>query len=56
LLTTLGDAYSHPNHYGIPLADADVTGVMSGLLTLGTSYLFEDRARRFRAAWSRIFG
>jgi hypothetical protein len=56
LLTMLGDAYSHVNHYGIPYAEAVVTGVISGLLTLAGSYLFEDRTRRLRAAWARIFG
>ena len=55
-LTMLGDAYSHPNHYGIPFAAAIVTGVTSGLLTLAASYLLEDRARRLRAAWARISG
>jgi hypothetical protein len=55
-LTMLGDAYSHANHYAIPFAEAIVTGVISGLLTLAGSYLFEDRARRLRAAWARISG
>jgi hypothetical protein len=55
LLTMLGDAYSHLNHYGIPFAEPVMTGVVSGLLTLAASYLFEDRARRLRAAWARIF-
>jgi len=55
-LTILGDAYSHANHYNIPFAEAIVTGVVSGLLTLAGSYLFEDRARRLRAAWARISG
>lgn len=56
LLTMLGDAYSHANHYDIPFAEAIVTGVISGLLTLAGSYLFEDRARRLRAAWARFSG
>ena len=56
LLTMLGDAYSHANHYGFPFAEAILTGVVSGLLALAGSYLFEDRARRIRAMWSRIFG
>ena len=57
LLTMLGDAYSHTNHYGsIPFAEAIVTGVISGLLTLAGSFLFEDRARRIRAIWARISG
>ena len=56
LLTMLGDAYSHANHYDIPFGEAIVTGVISGLLTLAGSYLFEDRARRIRAAWAKISG
>lgn len=56
LLTMLGDAYSHANHYGFPFAEAVLTGVISGLLTLAGSYLLEDRARRLRAAWARVFG
>jgi hypothetical protein len=56
LLTMLGDAYSHANHYAVPHAEAVVTGLISGLLTLAGSYLFEDRARRIRAAWARLFG
>ena len=55
-LTALGDAWSHANHYGIPYAEAVVTGVISGLLTLAGWYLFEDRARRLRNAWARMSG
>ncbi len=55
-LTMLGDAYSHANHYDIPFAEPIVTGVISGLLTLAGSYLFEDRARPLPAAWARISG
>ncbi len=55
-LTMLGDAYSHTNHYGFPFAEAIITGVISGLLTLTGSYLFEDHARRVRAIWARISG
>jgi hypothetical protein len=55
-LTMLGDAYSHVNHYGIPFTEAVVTGVISGGLALAGSYLFEDRARRLRTTWARIFG
>jgi uncharacterized membrane protein HdeD (DUF308 family) len=55
-LTMAGDAYSHENHYGgFPFAEAIVTGVVSGLLTLIASYLLEDRARRVRDVWARIF-
>ncbi len=54
-LTTLGDAYSHPSHYRIPVLEHIATGVVSGLLALTASYLLEDRARRIRAIWARIF-
>ncbi|KQR77205.1 hypothetical protein ASG35_13215 [Burkholderia sp. Leaf177] len=53
LLTTAGDAYSHMGHYHIAAAEHIITGMISGILTLGMSYLFEDRARRLRAAWTR---
>jgi hypothetical protein len=55
-LTMVGDAYSHANHYDIPFAEPIVTGLISGLLALAGSYLFEDRARRIRALWARISG
>jgi len=56
LLTMAGDTFSHPGHYGIPHLEAVVTGVVSGLLTLVGSYVFEDRARRLRALWARWRG
>ncbi|NLP63517.1 hypothetical protein [Paraburkholderia sacchari] len=55
-LTTLGDAYSHKSHYRIPVVEHIMTGVLSGLLALIASYLLEDRARRIRAVWARVFG
>lgn len=55
-LTMLGDAYSHSNHYEIEFAEPVVTGMISGLLALVASYVFEDRARRVREVWARIFG
>lgn len=54
-LTTVGDAYSHASHYRIPYVEHIVTGTISGLLTLAASYPFDDRARRLRAAWARVF-
>ena len=54
LLTALGDAYSHESHYGTLEAEALLTGLVAGLFTLVTSFLFEDRARRLRTAWARI--
>jgi len=56
LLTTVGDGYSHASHYRIPYVEHIVTGAVSGLLTLAASYLFENRARRLRVAWARVFG
>jgi hypothetical protein len=53
-LTALGDAYSHASHYGSSYTEAVLTGAVSGLLTLAGSYLLEDRARRLRAAWTRV--
>jgi hypothetical protein len=56
LLTVVGDTFSHPGHYGIPHLEAVVTGIVSGLLALAGSYVFEDRARRLRALWARVLG
>jgi len=56
VLTTLGDTYSHTSHYRIPYVEHILTGAISGPLTLAASYLFEDRARRLRAVWVRVFG
>ena len=53
-LTALGDAWSHPNHYGFFRAEALLTGAVSAGLALVASYLLEDRARRLRAAWLRL--
>ena len=55
-LTTLGDAYSHASHYRLPFVEHVATGVVSGLFALAASYLLEDRGRRIRAAWARVFG
>ncbi|MBC8727546.1 hypothetical protein [Paraburkholderia sp. UCT2] len=55
-LTAIGDAYSHFSHYRFHVLEHIATGVVSGLFALAASYLFEDRARRVRAAWSRLFG
>jgi hypothetical protein len=55
-LTMIGDAYSHKSHYGIPYVEHIATGVVSCILTLAASYLLEDRARRLRTAWARVWG
>ena len=53
LLTAGGDACSHANHYAIAWGEALLTGLVSGLLALAASYVFEDRARRVRGLWAR---
>ncbi|MGF6966610.1 hypothetical protein OKW43_003638 [Paraburkholderia sp. WC7.3g] len=55
-LTAIGDAYSHFSQYRIHALEHIATGVMSGLFALLASYVFEDRARRVRTLWSRLFG
>jgi hypothetical protein len=55
-LTIVGDAYSHASRYRIHILEHIATGLMSGLFALAASYLFEDRARRIRAVWMRLFG
>lgn len=54
LLTAFADAWSHPNHFGFRHAEALLTGLVAAVIALVASYLFEDRARRIRAAWARI--
>ncbi|AQH02971.1 hypothetical protein A9R05_29265 [Burkholderia sp. KK1] len=56
VLTAIGDTYAHVSHYRLPYFEHVLTGVVSGLLALAASYLLEDRARRIRAVWVRIFG
>jgi hypothetical protein len=55
-LTALGDAWSHPDHYGASHWEAVRTGVVSGLFTLAASFVLEDRARPVRRLWSRWRG
>jgi hypothetical protein len=53
-LTMIGDLWSHARHEDVRPLEVLATGVTSGLLALAASYLFEDRARRVRAAWARF--
>jgi len=55
-LTTVGDTYSHSSQFRLPYVEHIYTGIFSGLLTLGASYLFEERARRLRAVWVWLTG
>lgn len=57
LLTMVGDAYAHPDHYDMGFhVEAIVTGMAAFVLALLGSWLFEDRARRIRRAWGRLVG
>ena len=53
-LTAVGDAYSHPNHYGFFHAEALLTGAVSAALAVAASFLLEGRGRRVRALWSSL--
>lgn len=55
VLTTIGDSYAHASHYRLPYVEHVLTGIVSGILALAASYLLEDRARRIRTAWKRVF-
>lgn len=55
VLTAFADAWSHPGRFvDAPYGEAILTGVVSGLIVLATSYLIEDRGRRVREAWARV--
>ncbi|QBR02935.1 hypothetical protein [Paraburkholderia pallida] len=54
-LTALGDALSHTSHYHNHVLEHLLTGAMSGLFALAASFLLEDRARRIRVVWGRLF-
>ncbi|MBS0455081.1 MAG: hypothetical protein JSS14_27605 [Proteobacteria bacterium] len=54
VLTMIGDAFSHPGHYGPTGLEPALTGIVSGLLALGGSLVFEDRAKRLRGWWARL--
>lgn len=53
VLTACGDAFSHRDNYGQGLLEPLLTGVVSAVLALCASWLFEDRARRIRSIWNR---
>ena len=56
LLTAIADAWSHPGRFHVEYGEALLTGVVSGLIVLATSYVVEDRARRVRTLWASIRG
>jgi hypothetical protein len=56
LLTAIADAWSHPGRFEVQYGEALLTGVVSGLIVLATTFVVEDRARRVRQAWAWIRG
>jgi hypothetical protein len=57
ILTAIADAWSHPGRFvDAPYGEAVLTGVMSGLIVLATSFVIEDRARRVRNVWAKVRG
>ena len=56
ILTAVADAWSHPGRFGFEYGEALLTGLVSGLLVLAGSFVFEDRARRIRQVWGRLRG
>ena len=56
VLTAIADAWSHPGRFQAEFGEAILTGVVSGLIVLATSFLVEDRGRRVRDAWARVRG
>jgi hypothetical protein len=55
-LTAFADAWSHPGRFAFEWGEALLTGLVSGLIVLATSFLIEDRGRRVRDAWARVRG
>lgn len=56
VLTAAADLWSHAGRFENEFGEAILTGVVSGLIVLATSYLIEDRGRRVRTAWGKIRG
>ncbi|HTP45860.1 MAG TPA: hypothetical protein VMQ50_02930 [Casimicrobiaceae bacterium] len=55
-LTAIADAWSHPGRFGFEYGEALLTGLVSGLLVLAASFVFEDDARRVRRVWAWMRG
>jgi hypothetical protein len=55
-LTALADAWSHPGRFRLEYGEALLTGLVSGLLVLASSFVLEDRARRVRQVWAWVRG
>ncbi len=56
ILTAIADLWSHPGRFELEWGEALVTGFVSGVIVLATSFIIEDRARRVRNAWAWVRG
>ena len=56
VLTAIADAWSHPGRFEFDYGEALLTGLVSGIVVLLTSFVIEDRARRVRNAWTWMRG
>ncbi|MCC6194136.1 MAG: hypothetical protein IT518_06670 [Burkholderiales bacterium] len=54
VLTAGADAWSHPGRFQVAYGEALLTGLVSGLLVLASSFVIDDP--RVRRAWSRLWG
>jgi hypothetical protein len=54
ILTAIADAWSHPGRFAFDYGEALLTGLVSGLIVLASSFVIEDRARRVRRVWASI--
>ena len=55
-LTVLGDSFTHRATLGWINLESFSTGATAGLLAFSGSFVLEDRCRRPRQAWKRVFG
>ena len=55
-LTAIADAWSHPGRFRLEYGEALLTGLVSGLMVLASSFVLEDRARRVRQVWAWMRG
>jgi hypothetical protein len=56
VLTTAADLWSHPGRFQFAYGEALLTGLVSGVIVLATSYLIDDNFRLVRNVWSRVRG
>jgi len=55
-LTAVADLWSHPGRFDFDYGEALLTGLVSGVLVLATSYVLENRGRFVHHVWSKLRG